>query len=471
MRQKTPPARKPVTATKFTAPATSSFVKPQKPGGFIIPSPPDKPTKTGELTLNEGRTLTATESTNHKRSLFLEASGPLRSGFIPGTTLPTSFSDIRINLTYTAAKQPTTLYDWGTWLSRVNTPVFQDYVKATQSNTSIVPVGADTYFPSLTPQSGQKWGNVVFGLQSIRGSSRYGGSLDVTLAPIEDYGFEVADLEANVYLNLTQWLFHIYIRPVGSLFNTVQTLGPPTNTLINSTAIEIKAPGVEAYSVNVNNGIVTLNSAVTQKEVDSLLTAAAQQAIPRLDLLLRFILGFVHHQYLLNFNRVSQKIIASYVSDGAIAFVSAQRNAYVKIMVKCHFLFKHDLVGDHELTAEPWIIGRKKPLVVFSFQRGKYLGAGDETSFITMGYVPLNEFSTINEVSVFANWREKDLLVDDESMPTALVFNVVFDATALQNRANNNNLGPIGDGLRGFSNDFRMFRHVGVEVAFELVKL
>ena len=468
MRQKTPPARKPVTATKFTAPATSSFVKPQKPGG-IIPSFPEKPTKTGELTLNEGRTLTATESTNHKRALFLEASGPLRSGFISGTTLPTSFSDIRINLTYTVAKQATTIYDWGTWLSRVNTPVFQDYVKATQSNAAIAPVGADTYFPSLTPQSGQRWGNVVFGLQSIRGSSRYGGSLHVTLAPIEDYGFEVADLEAGLYLNLTQWLLHIYIRPVDSLFNTVQTLGPPTNTLIKATALEIKAPGIEAYSVT--NGVVALNPNVTQKQIDGILIAAAQQAIPRLDLLLRFTLGFVHHQYLPNFNRVSQKVTASYVSDGSMAFLTAQRNAYVKIMVKCHFLFKHDPLSDHELTAVPWIIGRKQPFVVFSFEREKYLGTGDETSFITMGYVPLNEFATVNEVSVFANWREKDVLLDDAAMPSALVFGVVFDATALQNRANNNNLGPIGDGLRGFSNDARMFRDVGVQVAFELVKL
>ncbi|MBX3300908.1 MAG: hypothetical protein KF693_01705 [Nitrospira sp.] len=467
MSQETPPNQKPTEASKFVAPTSISFVKPQQPGG-LIPSVPDKPTKTGELTLNQGRTLTETESTNHMRVLFLEASGPLRSGFIPGTTLPVSFSDIRINLTYTVAKQPTTAYDWGTWLNRVNTSPFQDYVKATQSNTSIVPVGADTYFPSLTQQSGQRWGDVVFGLQSIRGSSRYGGSFHVTLAPIEDFGFEVADLESGVYLNLTQWLLHIYIRANGSLFTNNQTLGPPANSLINSTAIEIEAPGVEAYSVN--NGVVVLNSAVTQKQIDGLLTAAAQQAVQRLDLLLRFTLGFVHHQYLPNFNRVSQRITASYVSDGAIAFVSAQRNPYVKIMVKCHF-FKADLVGKHELTAMPWIIGRKKPFVVFSFEHKKYLGAGDETPFITMGYVPLKEFATVNEVSVFANWREKDLLLDDKAISNAIVFNVIFDATALQNRANNNNLGPIGDGLRGFSNDLRMFRDVGVQVAFELVKL
>jgi hypothetical protein len=268
-------------------------------------------------------------------------------------------------------------------------------------------------------------------------------------------------------LNLTQWLLHIYIRPVGSLFNNVQTLGPPPNSLTNATAIEIKAPGIEAYSVT--NGVVALNSNVAQKQIDGLLTAAAQQAIPRLDLLLRFTLGFVHHQYLPNFNRVGQKITASLVSDGAIAFVTAERNAYVKIMVKCHF-FQADPVGNNELTAMPWIIGRKKPLVVFTFEREKYLGACDETSFITMGYVPLNEFATVNEVTVFARWREKDLLLDDASS-YAVVFDVVFDATALQNRANNNNLGPIGDGLRGFTNDSKMFRDVGVEVAFELVKL
>lgn len=49
-------------SSKFPAPANTSCRKPQQQVG-LIPSVLCKPTKTGELTLNQSRTRTATEST------------------------------------------------------------------------------------------------------------------------------------------------------------------------------------------------------------------------------------------------------------------------------------------------------------------------------------------------------------------------------------------------------------------------
>lgn len=361
-------------------------------------------------------------------------------------------------------------YSWGPWLQRVNGQPYQLYLRQNQGAVDVETPGTDPYFPPGSPN--KLWGNIIFNIIALEFSSRFGGSFHITLAPEEDFGIELADRQKGLFLDLHRWLLHLYVRPTMDIFNIPAGASNLLNTAVNT---EIEAFETEAYEV-VNGKLVPSSGTFAEQDIATLISAAATESVGKLLTLSKFILGFVHEQKLGDFNSVAEKVTRMLISDGLCSFETELKVPFVAVRMRSSYLGTGSLEGlfdgDPELTAEPWIILSEKPFVVLSAERKKYIGGASQTPFLTMGILPLDQIARVNEVTAFVSWTEDDPVSDDFGGSGGFVFDVGFDLAELQSRADNNDLGKVGETLSQLRNDqFHDWLTYGVEIEFDLVKL
>jgi len=345
---------------------------------------------------------------------------------------------------------PGTQYSWGSMLGFVNASPCSHYMQGTQTSAAIVPRGSSWITTGVAPGA-STWGFVVMKVLDIGYSRRFGGSFCVVLEPSEDCAIELYDSAKSLAVDLHQWVLRLYVRPSAMLFNAtvIQSSG-----VLPLLACEIDVIESEAYQMNAS-GSLSSSTTATQADVDALLRQAEADAIPRLEKLARFVMGWVHQTNIPNFNRTSERVDRIHVSDGDCHFDLSTKVATIETQVKIGYLFLSEGLFDNEreLTAEPYVQLRTPALAPLNRRKEQYIGNAQGTGWIAMGYITPAELATIHEVVVFPGWTESDPGPDDHGGSTAAVFNVNFDATAIDQRVANVQPGVIGPEIYGLMND------------------
>lgn len=361
---------------------------------------------------------------------------------------------------------PGTQYSWGSMLGFVNASPCSHYMQGTQTNANIVPRGSSWVATGVAPGA-STWGFVVMKVLDIGYSRRFGGSFCVVLEPSEDCAIELYDAAKSLAVDLHQWVLRLYVRPSASLFNATVIQSGGVLPLL---ACEIDVIESEAYQMNAS-GSLSSSTTATQADVDALLRQAEADAIPRLEKLARFVMGWVHQSNIPNFNRTSERVDRIHVSDGDCHFELSNKTATIDVQVKIGYLFLSEGLFDNEreLTAEPYVQLRTPPIAVLNRRKEKYIGNAQGTGWLTMGYITPAELATVHEVVVFPGWTESDPGPDDEGGASAAVFNVNFDATAIEQRVVNVQPGVVGQEIFGLMNDaFLDWTSYSIQVRFLL---
>jgi len=373
-------------------------------------------------------------------------------------------SDIEVAIEGGATK-----YSWGSFLSTVNSAPYSAYFGATQANDSIVEKGAGVAVATGTSNPAG-WGNVVFNILDIGYSSRFGGSFCVTLTPKEDCGLELLNAAKKIALDLNRWVLRLYVQGNASLFNTPPNPYIPA-ALLPSLSCEIEVNESEAYEVSASGNLIANSTNVLDADVQAMIRQAEDNARARLDKLARFVLGWVHDANIPAFNRTVERVDRVHVSDGSCNFELSAKTPSVAVKLKVGYLFLAEGFGEseRELTAEPWMQGRTPPLVVFSYEKSKYIGNAKGTGWLTMGYVAPSDLARVHEITVFPLWREDDPISDDTGGGIGQVFNVAFDSAAINQRIAAQQPGQIGQDMFAIANDpIEDWTSYSFEIRFEL---
>jgi hypothetical protein len=361
-----------------------------------------------------------------------------------------------------------TKYNWGNFLPAVNASPYSAYFVTTQASASIIEKGIEWSAPSSANPAG--WGNIVFNILDITCSSRFGGSVCVVLTPKEDCGIELLNGDKNIAVDLKHWLLRLYVRPNVALFNTP----PPLQSALLTAALscDIEVNDSEAYEVSSSGHLIANSPNVAEGDVQAMIRQAEENARGRLDKLARFVLGWVHQFNIPNFNRTVERVVRLHVSDDTCSFEINPKTPLIAVQLKIGYSLSSEgaFDDDQELTAQPWMIGRTPPLVVFNFRKSKYIGGAFDTGWMTMGFLTPTDLVSVREITVFPEWREDDPISDDTGGAVGSVFTVLFDAATVNQRVAAQQPGQIGEHLYAIADDPpRDWTHYFLEIQFELV--
>lgn len=384
---------------------------------------------------------------------------------VTGRFVSDDFGQLKVAFEGNVAK-----YDWGDWLDEVNSGVFQNYFQATQSSQAIELKGVDD-----SSYASNYWGFVVWQVDSLTYSSRFGGSIHVRLLPIEDVGPEIGHAGDNIYLDLCSFALHLYIQPRNTFFNNPGTVH---HSICSAMLAELEYSAYEVYQKS-GEGYFFPHPNPDDLAVEALINSACQNAAQRLKSLGLFTLGFVHNKWIPDFESIDETVTNVHLSDNLCKFDTVEKKPYIQIRMEVGYHGTHGLegwlMGGPELLARPYIALKAQEsyrLPNFDNRLEKYLGSGVSTGMLTYGYLSLEEFAVCRFVLVQTSWTEFDSFpnFDDWGHPV-LTFSIQNDLEGLQARADDNDLGLVGPVLFDMKQDEEHeFLSYTVKVRFELVK-
>jgi hypothetical protein len=310
-----------------------------------------------------------------------------------------------------------------------------------------------TYVPGAFP-SADGLNDVLFGLEHVRYSSRYGGSVELHFRTVEDYEIDLR--RGSTYWDITSLQMRVYVRPEANRFNPLP--GPAPSNAQGVLQVEMSAQGVVAYE---------LVSAAAQRQFVPLLDQDLEGLRIKLDSIagviearpegfgsnafrlnaVRFVYGFVHSQFQ-NLIEPTNKVDMIELADDFLDPHTSPGEPTFNIQLRINDINLNTEPGDEEIVVTINTLwdyqGPSGPELLGAPEREFELGNREGTSFRTMAQWELDECPFIGTIRFLIDVTEEDggAFLGDDHFDTDREIQVSPNCAGLQNSVNAGQFGP-----------------------------